>query len=390
MSNNISFEDLSHSDLMIDAIYEGGDEVGFAAEPISELMHCGNQGGIRHTGSVSKEEIDLKSVILYTTFSEPDWPDYIDDYTGRFTYFGDNKQPGNRIHETKKKGNLIFKKVFNLMHEEKRENIPPFFVFSKRGKGRDVIFKGLVVPGAEEIPPTEDLVAIWKTKEGQRFQNYRAIFTILDVDTVKREWIEEIKDGDTFTDNAPEEWLRWIETGEYEPLRSERVKEHREKEEQLPSRKDDLEILDSIYDYFSNPFEFEKFSKKIVKLMDDNIGSVNLTRQWRDGGRDALGKYRIGLESDPIKVDFALEAKRYARDDSVVGVEETSRLISRLRHRQFGILVTTSFVHRQAYKEIKEDGHPIIIVSGKDIVDILKRNGYDTKEKVEDFLERNF
>jgi hypothetical protein len=55
-----------------------------------------------------------------------------------------------------------------------------------------------------------------------------------------------------------------------------------------------------------------------------------------------------------------------------------SRLISRLRHRQFGILVTTSYLDRQAYREIKEDGHPIIVVSAVDIVGILKKSGIAT------------
>jgi hypothetical protein len=50
-----------------------------------------------------------------------------------------------------------------------------------------------------------------------------------------------------------------------------------------------------------------------------------------------------------------------------------SRLISRLRHRQFGILVTTSYVHDQAYKEIKTDGHPVVVISAIDIVHTLRQ-----------------
>ena len=49
-----------------------------------------------------------------------------------------------------------------------------------------------------------------------------------------------------------------------------------------------------------------------------------------------------------------------------------SRLISRIRYRQFGILVTTSFVDNQAYSEVVEDGHPILIVTATDIVSILR------------------
>lgn len=45
---------------------------------------------------------------------------------------------------------------------------------------------------------------------------------------------------------------------------------------------------------------------------------------------------------------------------------------SRLRHRQFGILVTTSYLSAQAYSELKEDGHPVVLITAIDIVTILK------------------
>ncbi|MCP9627676.1 restriction endonuclease [Rhodopseudomonas palustris] len=67
-----------------------------------------------------------------------------------------------------------------------------------------------------------------------------------------------------------------------------------------------------------------------------------------------------------------------------------SRLISRLRHRQFGILVTTSFVDSQAYREIKEDQHPIVVVSAIDIVDILRSHGYGDADAVRRWLVAQF
>ena len=67
-----------------------------------------------------------------------------------------------------------------------------------------------------------------------------------------------------------------------------------------------------------------------------------------------------------------------------------SRLISRLRHRQFGILVTTSYVNLQAYREIKEDQHPIIVISGADIVALLRNDGYSHPDSVQTWLEQNF
>ena len=78
------------------------------------------------------------------------------------------------------------------------------------------------------------------------------------------------------------------------------------------------------------------------------------------------------------------------RPSNSVGVREMSRLISRLRHRQFGILVTTSYVDVQAYREIKEDGHPIVVISGGDIADLLKLNGHSTAEAVTLWLQSEF
>ena len=71
-------------------------------------------------------------------------------------------------------------------------------------------------------------------------------------------------------------------------------------------------------------------------------------------------------------------------------MKETSRLISRIRHRQFGVLVTTSYVADQAYKEIVEDSQPIIIIAGKDIIDILLQAGISSEELLQEWLETNF
>jgi len=112
-------------------------------------------------------------------------------------------------------------------------------------------------------------------------------------------------------------------------------------------------------------------------------------RPWLDGGRDAVGKYRIGLDENFIEVEFALEAKCYDVKHGV-GIKETSRLISRLKHRQFGVFVTTSYLHHLTYKEIKEDRHPIIVISARDIVGILKQSGYAVQTEVERWLNSTF
>lgn len=73
-----------------------------------------------------------------------------------------------------------------------------------------------------------------------------------------------------------------------------------------------------------------------------------------------------------------------------MGVKELSRLISRLRHRQFGILVTTSFLGEQAYKELRDDQHPVIVIAAKDIAQILIESGLNTEAAVQKWLNEQF
>lgn len=62
----------------------------------------------------------------------------------------------------------------------------------------------------------------------------------------------------------------------------------------------------------------------------------------------------------------------------------------RLFEIQIGIFVTTSYVGDQAYKEIIEDEHPIVIISGRDIVEILYNAGIGSVELLKDWLNTNF
>ena len=85
-----------------------------------------------------------------------------------------------------------------------------------------------------------------------------------------------------------------------------------------------------------------------------------------------------------MTIDCALEAKCYSPQKGV-RVTEMSRLISRIRYRQFGIMITTSYVDTQAYSEVVEDGHPILIVTASDIANVLRKNALNSSN-VEEWL----
>ena len=71
-------------------------------------------------------------------------------------------------------------------------------------------------------------------------------------------------------------------------------------------------------------------------------------------------------------------------------MKELSRLISRIRHREFGIIVTTSFLGHQAYQELRSDRHPVIVISGADIAGILVKAGVGTAEALTEWLIAQF
>lgn len=385
----VAAAELSRADLIVDALFRGGRSGNAGDDPFPKLLGMSNQGGFRYRGDL-RGKLDL--VVLTSTLADPDWPDALDMESGVFTYFGDNKEPGRGLHDTGRRGNELLRLVFEnaLLGREGRRRVPPIFIFSRSGTWRDVTFLGLAVPGASDLTLREDLVAVWRTKSGKRFQNYRARFTVLDAPVVSRQWIDSIIGGSPKDSAGPTAWRQWVETGARRPLIAPRTLEYRTKAEQLPGEADGQELIQVIRDYFlPRPHDFEHFAGAIARLMLPDVEALDVTRPSRDGGRDATGQLRIGEGAAAILVDFALEAKCYSLPNSV-GVREVSRLISRLRHRQFGILVTTTWVDLQAYKEIKEDRHPIVVISAADIVGLLRKGGRGTTLDLAAWLESEF
>jgi hypothetical protein len=385
----VSFDQLAHADLKVGAVYRGGTRGNAADDPLARLLPCGNQGGFRIQGRRTTH--DYRLALLYTSGTDPDWPDSLDRETGVFTYYGDNKAPGAGLHETPRGGNELLRFAFDCIHADPphRELVPPFFVFQKaRSGGRDVEFLGLAVPGRSGGDAPADLVAIWRTTLGERFQNYGATFTVLDVANVRREWIEELSAGERLGPSCPEPFRAWVDAGAYAALEAPRTVEFRTVAEQTPEAAD-RPLIDAIYQHYSpQPHRFEACAMELWRMLaKEAVTDMTPTPPSSDGGRDAFGRYSLGPEADRIELDFSLEAKCYAPGHGA-GVKETSRLISRIRHREFGVFVTTSHVGLQAYRELREDRQPVVVICGRDIVELLKRQGISTMAAIDSWLEQ--
>lgn len=382
----VNFDDLSRSNLTVDRVYRGGARGNAADDPLARLLPVGNQGGFRYAGSPMRGTVKL--CVLYTSGVESDWPDSLDVSTGDFSYFGDNRQPGSQLLSTRRRGNVLLQDTFCRANggPSHRLTVPPYLLFEKVGVGRDVRFRGLLAPGSPRMSPEEELVAVWRTSGETRFQNYRAHFTVLDLPTVSRAWIDEVLDGNVTGSACPVVWRDWVD-GLFHPLKAPKSVTVRRRNEQLPSSSTGVQIVRTIYQHFTSaPHRFESFAADLWLMSDQRVVSIDVTRPTRDGGRDAIGQLLIGPRSDPIVLDFALEAKCFHAANGV-GVREVSRLVSRIRARQFGVLVTTSYLADQAYQEIREDGHPIVVIAGRDIVEILSKVGLRTVDEVLNYLQ---
>jgi hypothetical protein len=392
MADAVPFDVLATSDLYVDRTYAGGTSGNVGDDPIQRLLPVGNQGGFRYQGSVQRDNVRV--VVLYTSGADPDWPDSLDPFTGTATYFGDNKEPGKDLHDTQRHGNEILRVMFDRAHTGPgdRALVPPVLVFSKGELGRNVVFKGLAVPGSPAIQPGDDLVAVWRTVRGQRFQNYRGTFTILDEASIPRLWIDEVLRGDPLGASCPKAWRLWVEKGVYRPLVSERI-DIRSKQDQMPTTATGRAMVEAIHHYFltelRDPVRFEQCSVDLWRMMAPATGEVDLTRPWRDGGRDAVGSYHLGPPADKLAVEFALEAKCFGPSSSV-GVREMSRLISRLRFRQFGVFVTTSYFNGQVYREVRHDQHPVVLICARDIAEVLASKGIATEASVRHWLRDRY
>jgi hypothetical protein len=124
--------------------------------------------------------------------------------------------------------------------------------------------------------------------------------------------------------NCPGPWRTWVETGRYTPLLAPPTVIIRSREAQHPLAAD-KPLLYLVYEHFKErPHDFEQFAADLMRRGYAEVDRIDVTRPWRDGGRDAVGDYLLGPAADPVAVEFALEAKCYAPERGV-GVRETGK-----------------------------------------------------------------
>ena len=387
--------------LRVDASYRNTSNWKHPSDVFNRFFRFADGKGITNSAgfrpkSRARGATDIRQAafcVLVTTFREIEWPDELDRESGTFTYYGDNRAAGRQLDATTVGGNRLLERVFTDLHLGDRATIPPFLCFEKCHSSHGTVMKflGLACPGASGVSGLEDLVAVWRVQGNDRFHNYRATFTILNAETVSHAWLQDLVDDVEPADsaNCPDAWSLWVKSGTYASLRCVRQQSPRSREEQMPSTADETAVLDRVFNELT-PREFEFFVAGLLPILDERFIELRVTSAVRDGGRDIIARYRVGHQFQQVQLKAYVEAKRW-RPNSAVGVKPMMRLLARLKHRDLGVFVTTSFFEQQVQRELVEDNHPVLLVSGGDIARILigaEYGGPESDDRLTDWFVR--
>jgi hypothetical protein len=340
-----------------------GDEfLGWINVPGSGMR---NMGGIRPLKFVNLREQATAALVLVTdersagSTSNP-WDDLIDIPHGRIVYWGDAKFDESRLVDDFP-GNRAMHDAFNQVLDGKVALVPPVLHFSKQRTGW-LRFNGLCV--------LDKLELTWFEDHGRPVRNYRAHLTILDEEFVDVAWLHSRMTASTRMElegRGPASWQRY-QDGVIDRLRV-WAPLVRSAASQLPKAGSvDAGLLSELVTL--SPTGFEAAVVTLFRELDEVRHNITRTRPTGDGGFDFVGSFTL---PPPIQyeIPFLGEAKRYART-TAVGPKDVSRLVARLTRGQYGIFVTTSYFTKQAQEEVLEDRYPTTLISGSDLVRIMR------------------
>ena len=290
------------------------------------------------------------------------WDDIIDLSNAEILYWGDAKS-----HRTKTiddfKGNAVLRLIYDYVLEGTLDLIPPILHFSKPKPGV-VIFNGLCVLDRLDIS--------WFDDHDEPVSNYHAKLTILDCGEVSIDWLHHRVHCSSIAsldahENCPTAWLDY-KKGRKRPIDI-WVKRIRTVAKQLPQEGSaDDKILNQLTKLA--PYKFEEVIVALFQELTDITHHVAKTKSTGDGGFDFFGTFKLPKPTG-YEIRFRGEVKRYAKS-TAVDPKSVSRLVARLSRQEYGIFVTTSYFTEQAQREVLNDGYPVHLVSGIDLIQMFK------------------
>jgi HJR/Mrr/RecB family endonuclease len=322
----------------------------------------GNSKGIRPAKRKYSNSNDLPAFVVLLTRSvnhkhHNPWDDIIDYNSSKIFYWGDAKfdiRKGYKEFE----GNKCLMAIYEKYLEGENSTIPPILHFSKNKKGR-ITFNGLCI--------ITNVETTWFEDNKKPVKNYRFELTILDEERIRVNWLIDKIHSISDHPYQPESWTSF-QKGRIKKLNLFK-KTIRNKEAQLPQeRSADAHVLESLVKL--RPGEFEAVLVELFKELPHINHNITRTRLVKDGGFDFFGEFTLPFPFN-YKIQFLGEAKKYQRTNPV-GPGLVSRLVARLGRGQYGIFVTTSYYTTQSQQEVFEDGYPVKLYSGLDVVNFFR------------------
>ncbi|HAT54427.1 MAG TPA: hypothetical protein DCW31_04170 [Lactobacillus sp.] len=119
-----------------------------------------------------------------------------------------------------------------------------------------------------------------------------------------------------------------------------------------------------------NPYQFEKFSRRLIKEMGAEIDDSLGIQKSRDGGIDGYAYFKT---EDFRTIRVAIQAKRYNHQVGDNAVRDFRGAIQ--NGTEYGILIATNYFSDSAKKEAKDPSKstPITLLDIEDIVDLVEK-----------------
>ncbi len=326
------------------------------------------------------------------------WHDEFDLDHGHVRYYGDHKPstvglpgatPGNRA--------LIDAWRYHAgTNSSIRAMAPPLLLFRSttvsRG-GRNLVKGHVQFCGLALIERLEHVVQR-DTKTGRSFPNIVLDLAVLDLadrgDTLDMQWIDDRRNR-AYTavqanQRAPRSWQQWIAEGRAAIPRvrrrvvSSRVKTSAEQAPPVDST-EELELA-RLYQFFDGKkHAFELLAARVAAQLLGVSGAVYregwLTRSGGDGGMDFVGRLDVGSPGSTTPLVVLGQAK-CVQPGTSISPDQVARVVARLRRGWIGVFVTTGTFSRQAQIEVIDDQYPLVLVSGRTLIDqVLKMAAAD-------------
>ena len=359
----------------------------------SSPKNYNNQRGI--TQYSDQECIIISSTNHIRSDAYNPWEDEFNEDIGYIYYYGDNKTADKDPATTT--GNKRLLEQFKLSHsndpKERAKAIPILFFESKKQGERTFHGYGTV----ESIKLVTQYSGSNKNKT--YFSNYLFTFCVFSLKKEQEgfnwDWIDARREKDKFAPClAPKEWQEWIKDGDLNKIRRHVYgRSTANKKEQLPTPGSKLDIiLQKIYSHYqNNPFGFEYLAKDVTRLLIEDSGTIChdgwVTKASGDGGYDYVLRIDIGNHGlSQVRQVVLGQAKCYERNNGVSG-KDVDRIIARLKRGWLAAFVTTSYFTNATQQEILEDNYPILLITGKQVAEIVNKELYRKNISLDKYLK---